>query len=62
MSQNPAFSKLQLAGQNMSDDSSSSVDNVGLLSRDRWGGSWQLASLDKISIISLSQGNEQLAV
>ena len=24
----------------MSDDSSSSVDNVGLLSRDRWGGSW----------------------
>ena len=40
MSQKPAFSKLQLAGQNMSDDSSSSVDNVGLLSRDRWGGSW----------------------
>lgn len=28
--------QLQLAGQNVSDDSSSSVDNVGLLSRDRW--------------------------
>ena len=27
--------ELQLAGQNVSDDSSSSVDNVGLLSRDR---------------------------
>jgi len=37
---------LQLAGQNMSDDSSSSVDNVGLLSRDRGTSSLQFSDSD----------------
>ena len=34
------------AGQNMSDDSSSSVDNVGLLSRDRGTSSLQFSDSD----------------
>jgi len=37
---------LQLAGQNVSDDSSSSVDNVGLLSRDRGTSSLQFSDSD----------------
>lgn len=39
-------SNLLLAGQNMSDDSSSSVDNVGLLSRDRGTSSLQFSDSD----------------
>lgn len=39
-------SNLLLAGQNVSDDSSSSVDNVGLLSRDRGTSSLQFSDSD----------------
>ena len=46
-----AVLKLQLAGQNVSDDSSSSVDNVGLLSRDRWVSRDSQVAVDPLLIL-----------